>query len=318
MAYTCAIPGISLTNYTFGPLSKGWGSPCAGQYARVQLTVAAVSVHVGLAELVGLIMRANETQGYRYRQPDTGAYNCRKIAGTTTWSNHAWGLAVDANWQTNPFTADLRTDRPSWEIQRWNRFGFAWGGHYTGRKDAMHTEFMGTPDQAQAALVLARTELGGGVTPAPPAPPSDDGWHDVPLGGVSDLNGKGEQVRRDQADLTDTGFILPVDGYWGATSVARAKEFQRAAGITQDGEFGPDSRTMIHKVPSWTEGAAGGGHLPAVWQTRLKEHGWHITVDGVWGTRSTSILSQFQAEKHIPVTGVRDAPSWTALYCQPN
>lgn len=167
MAYTCAVPGINLADYSKGPLQRGWGNPCSGTMARVQLTVAAVSVDTRLAELVGLIMRANERDGYRYRAVDTGAYNCRKIAGTDTWSNHAWGAAVDCNWQSNPFTAALQTDRPAWEIDRWARYGWAWGGKYTGKKDAMHSEFMGTPAQAQAALVLARKELGSTTAATP-------------------------------------------------------------------------------------------------------------------------------------------------------
>lgn len=167
MAYVCAVPGINLADYSKDAQQRGWGSPCSGTMARVQLTVAAVSVDTRVAELVGLIMRANERDGYRYRAADTGAYNCRKISGTDVWSNHAWGAAVDCNWQSNPFTATLQTDRPSWEIDRWARYGWAWGGKYTGKKDAMHNEFMGTPAQAQAALVLARKELGSTTAATP-------------------------------------------------------------------------------------------------------------------------------------------------------
>jgi len=155
-----AVPGIDLRDYSRDAQQKGWGAPCSARRATVTLRAARVTVDVRLAELVGLIMPANEAQGYVYRAADTGAYNCRKIAGTTRWSNHAWGIAIDENWTTNPFTSPLTTDKPRWLIDRWNRYGFAWGGDYSGRKDPMHFEFMGSPAQAQAALELARRELG--------------------------------------------------------------------------------------------------------------------------------------------------------------
>ena len=34
--------------------------------------------------------------------PGIGGYNCRYIEGTTSWSVHAFGAAIDTNWQRNP------------------------------------------------------------------------------------------------------------------------------------------------------------------------------------------------------------------------
>jgi D-alanyl-D-alanine carboxypeptidase len=159
-----AVSGINLQDYSRSAQSKGWGGPCTAARATVRLTEAAVTVDARLAELVGLIMRECERRGYRFRRADTGAYNCRYISGTTTWSNHAWAIAVDVNWQSNPFTSTLQTDIPVWMRHLFNRYGFAWGGDYSGRKDAMHFEFMGTPQQAATALTLARKEISGQTT----------------------------------------------------------------------------------------------------------------------------------------------------------
>lgn len=188
MPYPCAVPGINLSDYGSRLPRAGWPGPCAGSYARVKINDAgaAVSVDVALAELVGLIMRANERDGYHYRPGDTGAYNCRKIGGTNSWSLHAYGLAIDENWQSNPYTSPLRTDKPAWLVQRWNRYGFAWGGHYSGKQDAMHFEFMGTPAQALQALALARAELGG----AAPQPTPGVTW--LPSPSVSPITGARE------------------------------------------------------------------------------------------------------------------------------
>lgn len=173
-SYPCAVPGINLDQWT-SPSARGWGQSCHVPLATVTLNGGAhVTVHTGLAELVGLIMRANEAQGYVYRAADTGGYNCRNIAGTTDTSWHAWGIAIDCDWTTNPSKpCPIVTDRPGWEIQRWNRYGFGWGGDYdcSNPPDTMHVEFHGTPEQAQAALDLARAEIGTPVLPAAKASP---------------------------------------------------------------------------------------------------------------------------------------------------
>jgi hypothetical protein len=170
--YPCAIGGINLTDYSRNPEGKGWGPHCGGPFTTITLSNGVkLTVDHRIAELATLIMNANLRDGYAYRQADTGAYNCRYISGTTVWSNHAWGLAIDGNWSTNPQRSPLTTDQPVWLRQRWNRYGFAWGGNYNPPTlpDAMHDEFMGTPDQAVAATNLARTELAGGGTPPPAA-----------------------------------------------------------------------------------------------------------------------------------------------------
>ena len=41
--------------------------------------------------------------GYVIRTSDTDSYNCRTITGGTGKSLHAYGIALDINWQTNPY-----------------------------------------------------------------------------------------------------------------------------------------------------------------------------------------------------------------------
>jgi hypothetical protein len=296
-----AVPGIDLLDYSRNAEQKGWGKHCTCRRATVALRAARVTVDVRIAELVGLIMRANEAQGYAYRAADTGAYNCRQIAGSNRWSNHAWAIAVDENWQTNPFTSPLTTDKPRWLVDRWNRYGFAWGGDYRGRKDAMHFEFMGTPDQAGAALALARAELGGG----------GETYEEIPIGGVSRLWTKGEQVRQDQAACHDVGFSCPADGYCGPATVAVFTAFQLAAGISQDGMFGPRSREKVRAVPPWRSQGA------REFQQALRDRGRTIAVDGVWGPRSAAALTAFQREHGLTADGRPGPQSWTALHTRP-
>src|SRR6266508_2153223 len=37
------------------------------------------------------------------RHDNTSAFNCRYVAGTTTWSQHAYGRAIDINPVENPY-----------------------------------------------------------------------------------------------------------------------------------------------------------------------------------------------------------------------
>ena len=93
---------------------------------------------------------------YRYtiRRSDTGAYNCRQITGGSGYSLHAYGIAVDVNWQSNPYGPNLVTNMPAGairEIEALNVGGqpvVRWGGRYSGNKDAMHFEVIVPPTVA--------------------------------------------------------------------------------------------------------------------------------------------------------------------------
>ena len=62
------------------------------------------------------------------------------------------GLAVDLNSLANPMGSRLVTDMPRWMPKLWTGHGFAWGGAYTGRKDAMHYEYVGTPAELRRTI----------------------------------------------------------------------------------------------------------------------------------------------------------------------
>ena len=125
--------------------------------------------------------------GYHIRTTDTDSYNCRSIKGTNKKSLHSYGVALDVNWQTNPFIAhgnkrkvrfsgkptqdgraqdvrhgDADTDMTPEMIEdvlrittREGNRVFGWGGHFNTSKDAMHFE-----------MDLAPKELEAGIDPA--------------------------------------------------------------------------------------------------------------------------------------------------------
>ncbi|SDH19058.1 CHAP domain-containing protein [Sinosporangium album] len=52
------------------------------------------------------------------------------------------------------------------------------------------------------------------------------------------------------------------------------------------------------------------GNAVKVWQGRMRDRGWTIRVDGVYGPASADVCKKFQAEKRIPVSGVVDETTW--------
>ncbi|RNM12788.1 M15 family peptidase [Nocardioides pocheonensis] len=88
---------------------------------------------------------------------DTAAFNCRVARGTTTFSEHAYGLAVDVNPFQNPYLkgdlvlpelAGAYRDR-SWRrpgmivprgpvVRAFAAIGWGWGGNWHSLKDLQH------------------------------------------------------------------------------------------------------------------------------------------------------------------------------------
>ncbi len=98
---------------------------------------------------------------------NTSAYNCRRVAGSTSWSEHAFGRAIDVNPVQNPYVqpgsvdpdegrryADL--DRSAGArvpqgvvragdvvVRAFAEIGWEWGGHWTSSKDYQHFSLSG-------------------------------------------------------------------------------------------------------------------------------------------------------------------------------
>jgi LysM repeat protein len=86
----------------------------------------------------------------------TAGYNCRPVAGTTTWSEHAYGTAIDINPLQNPMirngwvspaagTAWLNRSRyrigmihAEGAARAFASNGYYWGGRWNSLKDYMH------------------------------------------------------------------------------------------------------------------------------------------------------------------------------------
>lgn len=88
---------------------------------------------------------------------NTSAFNCRRVAGTTSWSQHAYGRAIDINPIQNPHVQGASVDPPAgrdWTdrtsvtpgmitdddvvVRAFAAKGWEWGGHWTSAKDYQH------------------------------------------------------------------------------------------------------------------------------------------------------------------------------------
>lgn len=130
-------------------------------WSGARITVRTETVEA-FRELDGICKRWN----YVLRKSVTGAYNCRRITGGSGYSLHAYGIAADFNWDTNPYGPKLVTDMPRGmvdEILAIRTNGghevFGWGGNYRNNKDAMHYEIVASPAE------LATGIQGGALAP---------------------------------------------------------------------------------------------------------------------------------------------------------
>jgi len=139
-------------------------------------------VHKRVAEAFVLVMESIERAGLGHLidladyRASGGTYNCRKTRGSSVWSPHAWGTAVDINVKhkarrdgTEYVSSGINFKCAAWEVApslkalapHFNNWGFAWGGHFNCYLDPMHFE--------ATELTVAKLEQGdtsGGPGPA--------------------------------------------------------------------------------------------------------------------------------------------------------
>ncbi len=157
---------------------------------------------------------------------------------------------------------------------------------------------------------------------------------DVPSG-VLTVGVRGGAVASWQQTLNTTvGAGLAADGVFGTSTLRATLVLQEKAGIRVDGLVGPA-----------TIGAAGGTLAAAVtpavatggssrfpgrllrlqrpnlsgadvraWQQRMRERGWRLSVDGIFGPESDEAVRAFQREKGLTVDGVVGPRTWAAVF----
>ena len=88
---------------------------------------------------------------------NTSAFNCRRVDGSSSWSEHAYGRAIDVNPIENPYVSGGRTSHPasvpfldrtpcrrgmacpgSTLVRAFASAGWSWGGDWRSVKDYQH------------------------------------------------------------------------------------------------------------------------------------------------------------------------------------
>lgn len=160
-----------------------WGTPCRSQMMkRVTLGRATITVDQRIQEAVEALGAVFKTWRYDvrpgYPEGDTGAYNCRRQRHdpNAPHSVHAWGGAVDVNWQTNPAGKTLRTDMKRGMVDdvlriktRSGQQVWRWGGDWDSDGDssdhsyvdAMHYEVYATPGELASGIDWSTVNRGG-------------------------------------------------------------------------------------------------------------------------------------------------------------
>ena len=88
---------------------------------------------------------------------NTSAFNCRTVEGSSSWSEHAYGRAIDINPVQNPAVQDGRVSPPAGSryldrsrrvkglirandvvVRTFAEIGWGWGGYWTSLKDYQH------------------------------------------------------------------------------------------------------------------------------------------------------------------------------------
>lgn len=320
---------------TTSELRRLWAPPCQASMTVLLLhSGAKVRIASAVSEAFRALDEVMQGAGYAPRAVDTGGFNCRKITGGSSYSLHAYGIAVDYNWNSNPYRVDgkLVTDMPAkmvGAIKAIRTTGgapvFRWGGDFKRAKDAMHFEVVASPREIASGVAWAQAEVREPDRDLPATWP------------VLEPGDRGPTVRELQRRLADAGCPCgEVDGVFGKATLEAVRQFQRTRSLDVDGKVGLQTWTAIltgqpttapdrspvkvaqrtatpSKVPASCKRASKGAAVARL-QERLTQLGFRCgKVDGSFGQRTEEAVKAFQAARGLKADGVVGPKTWTAL-----
>ena len=106
----------------------------------------------------------------------------------------------------------------------------------------------------------------------------------------------GPMVAELQRVMTHLGYYTgPIDGIYGADTVAGVKAMQTALGVSADGIYGPETHAALN----------GKGHYIVVeLQTALAEYGYYSgPIDGVYGPATIEAVKKLQTDLGVTADG---------------
>jgi len=310
---------------------NGWsysGAPAVAAWEQrltdgpVRLDPVAAGLFEGfLADLRRGSLRIDEADSYTFRCIALQGKNCKGL-GSAMLSYHAWGLAIDINYTSNPLqdvtheadacSASTEHAMPDWVLQAALHWGLFWGGWYSCPdpnetsiiKDPHHFEFRGTPELAQA--ILAKNTKKGARRASVPGIASlylhcgDSG------AAVTKLRKLLPRSYRPRDPASDTATFTPAL----AAAVAR---WQRDHGLTATGALDPATAGVLRITVRHTERFpvlhlhSCGGAVQAL-QNLLG-----VPDSGTFDGRTLSALRDWQSAHGLGPTGVTDTATAAAL-----
>ena len=212
---------------------------------------------------------------YQIRTADTDSYNCRNIKGSEEKSLHSYGIALDINWNTNPFkdhegersprfsdkdtqsgrADDVRVGKADTDMTQEmindvlaiqttsGKRVFEWGGNWKTVKDTMHFEIDVAPNDLDGGID-SNTVKGGGIESHFPSPSSSG----VPYR-ITAFSGL--RLRASPDDTSDNilgsfpkgtlVFVLSITDSWAAVSLDGDGD---AEGFMSTEFLSPDTATV--------------------------------------------------------------------------
>lgn len=155
---------------------------------------------------------------------------------------------------------------------------------------------------------------------------------------------RGDDVRTWQTRVRARGWNnVQVDGAYGPISESACRQVQQIARLPVDGRVGPNTWPATWRdnqgppgnpppAPSQPAPAPPSG-VPAFpgrimtvtspmqrgddirrWQARMRERGWNISVDGIFGPQSSGVAREFQRRFNLQVTGQVGPQTWERAF----
>lgn len=219
-----------------------WGGvPCRPRLSDFTYwTGITIPVDSRITEALQALDQTFRAWNYKPKGGQTFGYACRRIAGSSAYSLHAYGVATDVNSLTNPYTYRLVTDMPRDMVEaalairtKGGHLVWDWGGYWSGSKDAMHYQIVASPAELATGINWGTVRRPGGSSTTggtvvtnrfpnsvgvKPNPGGPGFWQVATDGGVGAWGGAqfwgsmgGKPLNAPMVDLVPTADGL---GYW--------------------------------------------------------------------------------------------------------
>lgn len=119
---------------------QNFGAPDTNLVALETKSGAKVKVNAAVAGNFAGFINELESLGYHIDAKQTGGFVDRNIDGSTRKSQHAYGNAIDVNWNSNTDRQGGKNNLPPNVAEIAAKYGLTWGGNWK-RQDTMHFEY---------------------------------------------------------------------------------------------------------------------------------------------------------------------------------